>query len=245
MGEEKWSYKSLPVEILKGEEHLQRPYDAKHAQRIIADFEEGLVNPILVSARPNGNGFDYIAINGQHTRTVLREKKIQYVMCRIGYGLTREREKELFAKVDTYFKSRNKASQTVYEINAGTGTGDEINDILIENGYDYKLVNCLGTLRDLYQKSGSTSFKAGLVLYKALYGDYDNIHSNVFGGIVMFVDETPAYNIDKLRKALSELAGRISTPKEVAANASARNGNASYTSIKSYLNFLYSKRRRK
>jgi hypothetical protein len=242
---EKWQYKVLYTHMIKCEPHLQRTYDATHTQKILADFEEGLVNPILISAREENNTITYVSINGQHTRAVLASKGIKTVMCRVGYGLTPERERELFVKVDTYFKRRGKVEQTEKEIGVPNTIGDNLNNLLEKHGYDWKSVNCIGSLRDIFKKEGQESFDKGLKLYSNLFTQDEAIHKNVFGGFLEFARDNTAYDLEKMRRVLSALAGRISTPKEIAANVTARYGKASYSLVKKYLESVYFKRKGK
>jgi hypothetical protein len=244
-GKEEWVYKTLPTNALKAERELQREFDANHAQSIISDFEEGLVNPILVSARrDHRGGYIYVPINGQHTLAILKVKGIDNVMCRVGYNLTREREKILFAKVDTYFKSRSRAQQVVFDIRAGEGNGYEINKILKDYGFDYKLINCLASISSLYKANGEELLRKALKAYKDLFDSETDLHSNIFGGILDFLKENNGkIDIKKFRKHLSAFAGRMATPKELSALIRARSGRTSYLSVKEFLQEIANRKR--
>jgi ParB-like chromosome segregation protein Spo0J len=77
------------------DERYQRELDERHVAKIVRDFDERLLDPLEVSARPDGT---YAVFDGQHRYRALQRLGVTRVLCRIHERLTVAEEADLFGR---------------------------------------------------------------------------------------------------------------------------------------------------
>ena len=104
----------------------QRPVDEKEVDRLIRDWDERLLDPVIVSFR---DGKFYV-IDGQHRIAAMRKMNNGsevMAVCKVYSGLTYEQEADLCYKLDKA-KRRLSLSQSTNAL-AESGTDAEITEI--------------------------------------------------------------------------------------------------------------------
>lgn len=153
----------------------QRPVDEKEVDRLIREWDDRLLDPLVVSFR---DGKFYV-VDGQHRVAAMRKMnggKEVMVPCTIYSGLTYEQEAELCYKLDKAKKRLTLAQAT--NALAESGTDADIRNVksLIEaNGFVWALsrrsgaANEIGSIRALmksWRALGDAEFSRMLVLLR-------------------------------------------------------------------------------
>ena len=175
----------------------QRPVDEKEVNRLIREWDDRLLDPLVVSFRDG----KFNVVDGQHRVAAMRKMnggKEVMVPCIIYSGLTYEQEADLCYKLDKAKKRLTLAQAT--NALAESGTDAEIRTVksLIEaNGFVWALnrrtrgVNEIGSIRALmksWRVLGNEEFSRMLVLLRCAWGGHPaSLTSFVFSGMTLFL----------------------------------------------------------
>ncbi len=175
----------------------QRPVNQKEVDRLIREWDERLLDPIIVSFR---DGKFYV-VDGQHRISAMRKMNHGngvMVNCKVYSGLTYEQEAALCYKLDKA-KKRLSLSQSTNAL-AESGTDPETTEIrnLVENsGFVWALGKSKGktgeivttrALVNAYRLLGGAAFTRMLhLLWDAWQGDPRSLTAAVLSGMALFV----------------------------------------------------------
>lgn len=175
----------------------QRPVNPKEVDRLIREWDERLLDPVIVSFR---DGKFYV-VDGQHRIAAMRRMNGGggvMVDCKVYNGLTYEQEAGLCYKLDKA-KKRLSLSQSTNAL-AESGTDAEITEIrrLVEScGFVWALNKSHGkageivstrALVNAYRLLGGTAFSRMLTLmWGAWKGDPRSLTAAVISGMALFV----------------------------------------------------------
>lgn len=175
----------------------QRPVDEKEADRLIRDWDERLLDPVIVSFR---DGKFYV-IDGQHRIAAMRKMNNGsevMAVCKVYSGLTYEQEADLCYKLDKA-KRRLSLSQSTNAL-AESGTDAEITEIkyLVEHcGFVWALGKSRGktgeivstrALINAYHLLGRETFIRFLRLLQNTWeGDPRSLTAAIISGTALFV----------------------------------------------------------
>jgi len=125
----------------------QRPVQESKLTKLVNEWDDGLLDPLVVSYRNN----NFYLVDGQHRVIALRRKNggDVTVSCKLYHGLSYQQEAELCYKLD---KARKQLSLS------------EATNALLESGADPEITN----IRNLLEFNGFT-----WALEKRIPGDYD------------------------------------------------------------------------
>jgi len=190
----------------------QSPCNPLRVKRIVENFDEEQLQPIDVSFRDK----HYWIVDGQHRTEALKEKGIPMVACRIHYGLTYQKEANLYVALNN---PKNRRTPTaVNRANAQLEANDpammEIKRIVEENGFilgldQSKAINkivALATLETIHKQIGAAGLNRVLgLIHGAWYGKFEAMDKAVLMGVYLFVkhyqdDFKDRDFIDKLSK---------------------------------------------
>lgn len=175
----------------------QRPVNQKEVDRLIREWDERLLDPVIVSFR---DGRFYV-VDGQHRISAMRKMNNGndvMVNCKVYSGLDYEQEAALCYKLDKA-KKRLSLSQSTNAL-AESGTDPETMEIrqLVENcGFVWALGKSKGktgeivttrALVNAYRMLGGASFTHMLhLLWDAWQGDPRSLTAAVLSGVALFV----------------------------------------------------------
>ncbi len=183
----------------------QRPVEEREVERLIREWDDRLLDPIVVSFRDG----KFNVVDGQHRIAAMRRMnggEEVMVVCKIYSGLTYEQEAALCYKLDKA-KKRLSLAQSANAL-AESGTDAEISTIksLVErNGFVWALgrktgrPNEIGSTRaviNAWRLLGSSEFAHLLVLLRCAWdGDPRSLTSFVITGMALFL-KTYAVEMD-------------------------------------------------
>lgn len=131
--------RSLPTSRLTSGLAYQRPVNERVVNLLIRDWDEQLLEPLIVSFRDGR----FNLVDGQHRVIALRRKNggsDVMVLCRVYSGLTYEQEAELCFKLDKAKKRLSMAQSVNALLEAGTDpTIKQINRLLKYEGFVWAL----------------------------------------------------------------------------------------------------------
>ena len=175
----------------------QRPVDEKEVARLIREWDDRLLDPIIVSFRDG----KFNVVDGQHRIAAMRRMnggKEVMVDCKVYNGLTYEQEADLCYKLDKAKKRLTLAQAT--NALAESGTDEDIRTVksLIEaNGFIWALsrrsgaANEIGSIRALmksWRALGDTEFSRMLMLLRCTWGGHPgSLTSFVLSGMTLFL----------------------------------------------------------
>ena len=175
----------------------QRPVNPKEVERLIREWDERLLDPIIVSFRDG----KFNVVDGQHRIAALRKMNGGngvMVNCKVYSGLTYEQEADLCYKLDKA-KKRLSLSQSTNAL-AEAGTDAEVAEVkrLVEScGFVWALGKSHGktgeivstrALMNAYRRLGGSSFSRMLSLvWGAWKGDPRSLTAAVLSGMALFV----------------------------------------------------------
>lgn len=174
----------------------QRPVNPKEVDRLIREWDDRLLDPIIVSFRDG----KFNVVDGQHRIVALRKMNGKDVMvaCKVYSGLTYEQEADLCYKLDKA-KKRLSLSQSTNAL-AEAGTDAEVADVrrLVEGcGFVWALGKSHGktgeivstrALMNAYRLLGGPAFSRMLSLvWGAWEGDPRSLTAAVLSGMALFV----------------------------------------------------------
>ncbi len=175
----------------------QRPVNPKEVERLIREWDERLLDPIIVSFR---DGKFYV-VDGQHRIVAMRQMNGGngvMVNCKVYSGLTYEQEADLCYKLDKA-KKRLSLSQSTNAL-AEAGTDAEVAEVkrLVEScGFVWALGKSHGktgeivstrALMNAYRLLGGPAFSRMLSLvWGAWKGDPRSLTAAVLSGMALFV----------------------------------------------------------
>ncbi len=175
----------------------QRPVDQKEVDRLMREWDERLLDPVVVSFR---DGKFYV-VDGQHRISAMRKMSGGngvLVNCKVYSGLTYEQEAALCYKLDKA-KKRLSLSQSTNAL-VESGADPETNEIrqLVEGcGFVWALGKSRGktgeivttrALVNAYRLLGGASFTHMLhLLWDAWQGDPRSLTAAVLSGMALFV----------------------------------------------------------
>lgn len=175
----------------------QRPVNPKEVDRLIQNWDERLLDPVIVSFR---DGKFYV-VDGQHRISAMRKMNGGnglLVNCKVYSGLTYEQEADLCYKLDKA-KKRLSLSQSTNAL-AESGTDAEIGEIkeLVKNGgFVWVLGRNRGktgeiastrALINAYRLLGGAAFVRMLyLLWDTWKGDSRSLTAAILSGMALFV----------------------------------------------------------
>lgn len=175
----------------------QRPVNPKEVERLIREWDERLLDPIIVSFRDG----KFNVVDGQHRIAALRKMNGGngvMVNCKVYSGLTYEQEADLCYKLDKA-KKRLSLSQSTNAL-AEAGTDAEVAEVkrLVENcGFVWALGKSHGktgeivstrALMNAYRLLGGPAFSRMLSLVCGAWkGDPRSLTAAVLSGMALFV----------------------------------------------------------
>lgn len=200
---------------------FQRAVDLKHVDRLIQNWDERLLDPVIVSFRDG----KYYVVDGQHRVTALRKmNRARNVMvpCKVYIGLTYEQEAALCYKLD-HAKRRLSLAQSVNAL-LESGTDAEALEIkrLVEaNGFQWALDGKTGAENEIaasraiinaYRLLGGAAFDRMLRLMRETWhGAPTSLKASMLSGVARFLK---AYETEiKDRTFISHLS--IVEPEEI------------------------------
>lgn len=175
----------------------QRPVNPKEVERLIREWDERLLDPIIVSFR---DGKFYV-VDGQHRIVAMRQMnggKGVMVNCKVYSGLTYEQEADLCYKLDKA-KKRLSLSQSTNAL-AEAGTDAEVAEVkrLVEGcGFVWALGKSHGktgeivstrALMNAYRLLGGSAFSRMLSLaWETWKGEPRSLTAAVLSGMALFI----------------------------------------------------------
>ena len=186
----------------------QRPVDEKEVNRLIREWDDRLLDPLVVSFRDG----KFNVVDGQHRVAAMRKMnggKEVMVPCIIYSGLTYEQEADLCYKLDKAKKRLTLAQATNALAESGTDADIRTVKSLIEaNGFIWALnrrtrgANEIGSIRALmksWRALGNEEFSRMLVLLRCTWGGHpDCLTSFIFSGMTIFLKTYSAEMDDRL-----------------------------------------------
>ena len=186
----------------------QRPVDEKEVNRLIREWDDRLLDPLVVSFRDG----KFNVVDGQHRVAAMRKMnggKEVMVPCIIYSGLTYEQEADLCYKLDKAKKRLTLAQATNALAESGNDADIRTVKSLIEaNGFVWALnrrtraANEIGSIRALmksWRALGSEEFSRMLVLLRCPGGGHpEPLTSFVFSGMTIFLKTYGAEMDDRL-----------------------------------------------
>lgn len=175
----------------------QRPVDEKEVDRLIREWDERLLDPLVVSFRDG----KFNVVDGQHRIAAMRKMNMGnevMAVCKIYSGLTYEQEAELCYKLDKA-KKRLSLSQSTNAL-AESGTDEDVAKIkhLVErngfrwalgkrSGKDYEIVSTRAVI-NAYRLLGADDFSRMLrLLGSTWHGESHSLHAVVISGLALFL----------------------------------------------------------
>lgn len=175
----------------------QRPVDEREVNRLIREWDDRLLDPLVVSFRDG----KFNVVDGQHRVAAMRKMnggQEVMVSCIIFSGLTYEQEADLCYKLDKAKKRLTLAQAT--NALSESGTDAEIRTVksLIEaNGFIWALnkrtrgANEIGSIRALmksWRALGNVEFSRMLMLLRCTWGGHPgSLTSFVLSGMTLFL----------------------------------------------------------
>ena len=186
----------------------QRPVDEKEVNRLIREWDDRLLDPLVVSFRDG----KFNVVDGQHRVAAMRKMnggKEVMVPCIIYSGLTYEQEADLCYKLDKAKKRLTLAQATNALAESGTDADIRTVKSLIEaNGFVWALdrrtraANEIGSIRALmksWRALGNEEFSRMLVLLRCTWGGHPySLTSFVFSGMTTFLKTYSAEMDDRI-----------------------------------------------
>ena len=186
----------------------QRPVDEREVNRLIREWDDRLLDPLVVSFRDG----KFNVVDGQHRVAAMRKMnggKEVMVPCTIYSGLTYEQEADLCYKLDKAKKRLTLAQATNALAESGTDADIRTVKSLIEaNGFVWALnrrtrsANEIGSIRALmksWRALGNDEFSRMLVLLRCAWGgNPDSLTSFIFSGMTIFLKAYGAEIDDRL-----------------------------------------------
>lgn len=216
----------------------QRPVNEKEVNRLISQWDERLIDPVIVSFR---DGKFYV-VDGQHRIIAMRKMnggRDLMVTCKVYSGLTYEQEAVLCYKLDKA-KKRLSLSQST-NILAESGTSAEvlaIIDIIESCGFTWALQKKTGRANEItstravlttYRLLGGQTFTRMLVLIRSTWPeDTRGLLSGILTGLALFLK---TYETEMDDKAFIKRLAKVD-PEEII-----RRGRLDYSTNRSALRY--------
>lgn len=189
--------RSLPTSRLISGLAYQRPVNERVVNLLIRDWDEQLLEPLIVSFRDGR----FNLVDGQHRVIALRRKNEGsdvMVLCRVYSGLTYEQEAELCFKLDKAKKRLSMAQSVNALLEAGTDpTIKQINRLLKYEGFVWALDKSRGSAYEVtttqavisaYNPLGSDCFIRLLwMLNNTWHGDPASLNAAMSSGMALFI----------------------------------------------------------
>lgn len=197
MGKHSIEFRTLPAEKLSllciKDGGYNRGVDGNKVKKILAEFDDDLVNAIKVSYRDN----HFHIIDGQHTLAAMRTKYGDNVevWCKVYYGLTLQEEAELYLKQNGV-SSAPKASEKLYaKKNVNDESAAGLFKILDKYGIELSTqfsvgnhrVSCGATLQKYYSIIQEDKFDMAFRLISKTWDcDRESLYAAFIGGMCEF-----------------------------------------------------------
>lgn len=175
----------------------QRPVNPKEVERLIREWDERLLDPIIVSFR---DGKFYV-VDGQHRIVAMRQMnggKGVMVNCKVYSGLTYEQEADLCYKLDKAKKRLSLSQSTNALVESGTDAeAVEIRRLLEGCGYAWALGKKAGKQNEIvatravfnaYRFLGRSAFTRLFSIMRATWdGDTRSLTAVMISGMALFL----------------------------------------------------------
>lgn len=189
--------RTLPTSKITSGLPYQRPVEEKVVDRLIAEWDDRLLDPLTISFRDGR----FNLIDGQHRIAAARKKnggRDVMMPCMVFSGLTYEQEAELCYKLDKA-KRRLSLAQSTNAL-MESGTNEEINEIrriLQQEGFVWALNKRRAKAHEIaiteavvhaYHDLGATLFARMLHLLEITWhGDAGCLNATMFAGMSLFI----------------------------------------------------------
>ena len=189
--------KMLPTSKLTSGLPYQRRVDEKNVERLIREWDDRLLEPLVVSFREE----KYNLADGQNRCSALRKMnggKDVMVLCRVFYGLSYEEEAELYYRLNMGTRPLTTSQSTLALMESGTNA--EINDIshiLCSEGFLWALdtrtvrdhsITATRAVINAYRMLGRDAFRRMFRLMEETWqGEPDSITATMISGMALFV----------------------------------------------------------
>ena len=210
-----FEYKQINSKFLISDNAYQRTVDMKRVKRIVAKFNENLVNPIKVSYR---DGKFYV-FDGQHTLAALKLRNNNndlLVDCKLYKGLTQQEEAELFSEQTGIARivETNAKFKALYV--AGNIEVCEFKELTEKAGIrmDFskgkaanKIIACREAF-NIYKKTTSREYVEILSMIKNTWdGSAESYNREILGGVFIFYQKYKGeFNIKIFEKQLAKVS---------------------------------------
>lgn len=181
----------------------QRPVEEKDVDQLIEEWDDRLLEPLIVSFR---DGKFYL-VDGQHRVSALRKmngNKDVMVLCKVFSGMTYSDEAKLCYQLDKSKRRLTLAQSTNALAESGTDAETEdIRRLIHEAGFTWGLgktregdheIVVTRAIISAYQELGAASFSRMLSLLEACWhGDPNSLNAAMISGMTVFLK---AYGLD-------------------------------------------------
>ena len=166
-------YLSIPASKMFIDTSFQREVSVNKVKDIVANFDEGAIRTLVVSARGKNGSVKYSVIDGQNRMTACKELLGENIElpCEVHTGLTYAQEAALFTKLN---HSTPVNANQKFRANLAAGMPEETDIAAIVKGLGMTLMfdktpqkyglRAPGQLRRLYVAFGSEVFKRGMII---------------------------------------------------------------------------------
>lgn len=190
----KFEYKQVNSKLILSDHDYQRTIDPRRVKRIVSAFDEKLVNPIKVSFRGN----KYYVFDGQHTLAALKMRnggRDLLVNCKVYYGLTKQKEAELFSQQNGISKN----VEAIEKLKALYAAKDadvmklvqltDLSGLYIDfsKGQSHNKIVAVSKAFSILKSAGEKDYVEILSLIKSTWGGVsDSLTAQILGGVHMF-----------------------------------------------------------
>lgn len=189
-----FEYKQVNSKLILSDPDYQRNIDFRRVKRIVSAFDEKLVSPVKVSFREN----KYYVFDGQHTLAALKMRngnKDLQVNCKVYYGLTKQKEAELFSQQNGISKN----VETIDKLKALYIAGDadviklvqltKLAGLYIDfnKGQSANRIVAVSKAFSVLKGAGEKDYVEILSLIKSTWGGApESLTAQILGGVYMF-----------------------------------------------------------
>lgn len=187
-------YKWVNSKSILSSAKYQRDVNQTRIIRMLAEFDQTLVNPPKLSFRDG----KYFVFDGQHTIALLKARNNGLdlpVLCKVYEGMTEEEEAVYFEKqfgifsapstTQKFFSAYNRGEPTIVDIvRIAEAAGFVIN---FSKGYTHNGIRALRSLYNIYTKFSPAIYMTTLGIIKATWlGEPDSLRREILEGVAIF-----------------------------------------------------------
>lgn len=230
----------LPANILETDLHYQRSINTDRVDKIVREFDPGIVCPLSVSHREG----KYYVFNGGHTLAALKKvnsgRETFPVLCLLFENLTYEEEAIFFSKqrgIEEKVSNREllnarvegKDKKTMEFVSATEKAGLRLGIRTHRSGE----IRATGKCQQVYKGLGGELYEETLSLIRDTWGgSQSSISSNMIGGVAIFLREFGSeYDRNRFIKKLMDVDPRTIRTEARRCKASFQTLDASFATV--------------